>query len=116
MKFKLDENLPADLASDLTARGQDATTVSQQGLAGAPDNALLEAAQRENRVLLTLDKGIANVLKYPPKLFSGIVLFRPDSMGRGEALRFVRQHLSELLKIELSGRLIVVTSRGIRVR
>jgi predicted nuclease of predicted toxin-antitoxin system len=116
MRFKLDENLPTELASDLAVAGQQAETVVTEGLAGAADSDLLEAACREDRILLTLDQGIANVHRYPPGAYAGIVLLRPDSMGRGAVLRFVRQHLPEVLALELKGRLVVVTGRAIRVR
>jgi len=116
MKLKIDENLPEELASDLTASGHDCETVSKEDLTGAPDALLLAAAHREGRVLLTLDKGIANVQSCPPRSFSGIVLFRPDSVGRGAVMKFVRGYLPEVLQLELTGRLVVVTARGIRVR
>lgn len=116
MKFKIDENLPDELAADLTTSGHDPKTVVQERLAGAPDDLLLRVAHSEGRVLLTLDKGIANVRRNPPGAFSGIVLFRPDSMGRGAVIRFVRRHLPEVLQLSLAGRLLVVTDRGIRVR
>ncbi|MGO9262748.1 MAG: DUF5615 family PIN-like protein [Bryobacteraceae bacterium] len=35
MKFKLDENLPIDLVTDLRALGHDADTVVDEGLGGA---------------------------------------------------------------------------------
>ncbi len=116
MRFKIDENLPAEIASQLAELGHDAETVVTERMTGAADSDLLDAARREGRVLLTLDKGIANVQRYAPTAFLGIVLFRPDSMGRGEVLRFVIRHLPEVLEIELRGRLVVVTHRGIRLR
>ncbi len=116
MKFKLDENLPVELASDLAEAGHEARTVVQEGMAGIADSYLLETARREDRILMTLDKGIANIHTYRPGAFAGIVLFRPDSMGRGAVLRFVRDHLSKVLELELKGRLVVVTGRGIRWR
>lgn len=36
MKFKLDENLPVDLVSDLRQAGHDADSVPDEGLTGAP--------------------------------------------------------------------------------
>ncbi len=116
MRFKVDENLPQELVSDLTEAGHDAETVVQEGMAGVPDSQLLAATQQESRILLTLDKGIADVRMFPPTAFRGIVLFRPNSMGRGEVLRFVRRHLQEVLHLQLKGRLVVVTSGGIRFR
>ena len=116
MKFKIDENLPQELGSDLAEAGHDAETVEKEGMAGVADRDLLEATRHEGRILLTLDKGIANIRMYPPTAFPGIVLFRPNSMGRGEALKFVRRHLHEVLQLELKGRLVVVTTGGLRFR
>ena len=65
MKFKLDENLPAGLANDLDGLGHQGDTVFEEGLAGATDRIILTAAQTEGRVLLTLDKGIANFAGIP---------------------------------------------------
>ena len=116
MKFKLDENLPEDLASDLAQAGHHAETVVNEGMAGVPDRDLLEATRQEGRILLTLDKGIADVRLFPPTAYPGVVLFRPNSMGRGEVLRFVRRHLQDVLRLELRRRLVVVTAGSIRFR
>ena len=64
MKFKLDENLPAELVADLHDLGHDADTVVNENLCGESDPAVLEAARAAGRVLLTLDKGIANLQRY----------------------------------------------------
>jgi hypothetical protein len=63
MKFKLDENLPRELAEDLP-------------------RLLLQAARTAGRVLLALDKGIASLLQHPIHELAGVVLFRPDTAGR----------------------------------
>ena len=116
MTFKIDENLPTELVSELASAGHHAATVVSEGIAGINDSGLLEMLRSEDRILLTLDKGIANIHLHPPELFPGIVLFRPESMGRGEVFQFVRRHLGEVLKLEVNGRLVVVTPRGIRLR
>ena len=64
MKFKVDENLPAEIRDDLRDMGHDAHLVSDEGLTGAPDEVLLEHVRREKRILLTLDKGIADVRSF----------------------------------------------------
>ncbi len=61
MKFKLDENLPVELVADLRALGHDADTVAGEGLAGAPDPIVVDAACAAGRILFTLDKGICSV-------------------------------------------------------
>jgi predicted nuclease of predicted toxin-antitoxin system len=66
MKFKVDEDLPSDIAEALRAAGQDATTVREEGLSGTPDESLWEHSQAERRCLVTADKGFANPLVHPP--------------------------------------------------
>ena len=116
MKFKVDENLPADVRDDLRDMGHDAELVSDEGLTGSPDEVLLEHIRREKRTLLTPDKGIADVRSYPPSHYHGIVVFRPATSGQGTVLSFVRRHLPALLQLEVDGRLLVVTDRSVRIR
>ncbi len=116
MKLKLDENLPAELLDDLRAAGHDATSIPEEQLTGAADGAVLAEIRRSGRAILTMDKGIADVRAYPPEQYSGIVLFRPPSAGRGVTLAFARRHLAQILERDLTGRLLVVTERGIRQR
>ena len=116
MKFKIDENLPSELADDLRNYGHEADSVVDEGLAGTPDNALMQIVKSESRVFLTLDKGIADLRAYRPNEYRGIVLFRPQTQGRGAVREFVRRYLPILLERDLTGHLFVVTERGIRVR
>ena len=116
MKFKLDENLPAELAIDLQLLGHDADTVLDENLGGAPDPKVLGAAATAGRILLTLDKGIANLQRYPLWQHSGVVLFRPDTLGRRAVFEFVRERLQRVLELDLNGRLTVVGSNRIRFR
>ncbi len=116
MKFKIDENLPAEIADDLRAAGHDADTVESEGLAGADDQLILSRVQTDGRAFLTMDKGIADVRAYPPLHYPGIILFRLRSAGRRSTLSFVRRHLPTLLQLPLSGHLFVVSETSIRMR
>lgn len=116
MKFKLDENLPSELSEDLKAEGHEVKTVLEEGLTGSPDLILLREVKREGMIFLTLDKGIADVRVFPPSKYNGLILFRPRSTGKGQVLKFARQHLPALLQANLAGHLFVVTERGIRIR
>ena len=114
MRFKLDENLPVELALDLRLAGHDTDTVVDEHLAGSPDSTIVAAARSELRILLTLDKGIANPLSHPTH--AGIVLFRPGTTGRAAVSEFIRSRLPELLATDLAGRVTIVSEQKIRVR
>jgi predicted nuclease of predicted toxin-antitoxin system len=116
VKFKLDENLPVDLVTDLRGLGQDAGTVIEEGLCGAADPVVMDAAFAADRILFTLDKGMANIQRYPIRQHAGVVLFRPDTSGRKAVIAFVRERLPTVLALELSGRLTVVGPSRIRFR
>ncbi len=49
MKFKLDENLPIDLARVLSELGHDVDTVPQEALTGRPDSVVWACAQEAKR-------------------------------------------------------------------
>ena len=51
MKFKIDENLPREIAAILREFGHDADTVEDEGLCGESDPAIFEKARGENRFL-----------------------------------------------------------------
>jgi predicted nuclease of predicted toxin-antitoxin system len=51
--------------TDLRNLGHDADTAFDEGLTGVTDPVLIEAASNESKILLTLDKGIANLKQYP---------------------------------------------------
>ena len=116
MTFKVDENLPDEVAEQLQALGHQASTVAQEDLAGASDSEIIAAALAEERILITLDKGIANMVRHPPATHRGVVLLRPGSLGRRTVLEFFGDHLQALLDLHLKDRITVVTDRGIRSR
>jgi hypothetical protein len=51
------------------------------GLAAAPDNGIAARAQTTGAALLTRDLDFSDVRRYPPPLYSGIVVLRlPDGL------------------------------------
>lgn len=76
MKFKIDENLPVEIADLLRSAHYDAVTVMDQGLKGANDPLIVNACLREGRILVTLDLDFADVRVYPPQQFPGFMVLR----------------------------------------
>jgi predicted nuclease of predicted toxin-antitoxin system len=116
VRFKLDENLPLELAADLRIAGHDADTVLDENLNGAPDRLVVETARSASRILLTLDTGIANLIRHPQEQHAGVVLFRPGSSGRIAVLEFIRSRISLLLQHDLEHRVTIVSDTRIRIR
>ena len=96
--------------------GYDVDAVNDAGLQGAADPAVVNAAFAADRILFTLDTGIANLQRYPVHQHAGVVLFRPATSGRGAVIAFVRERLQTVLEVDLTNRLTVVGPSRIRFR
>lgn len=115
MRLKLDENLGFIWRDQVALAGHDVDTVHEEGLSGAPDPAVLEAAIAEQRALITLDLDFANPFQFPPQHTPGIAVLRVrDRPGRRDLDLVVARLLDGLTRLELTGRLWVVEADRIR--
>ena len=62
MRFLIDECLRQQLAVVLTHLGHDAIHVADAGLAGRPDNEIMDLARREGRVVVSADTDFGALL------------------------------------------------------
>jgi len=74
LKFKADENIPIEGANIFKRFGYDIETVSDEGLQGVTDDALISICKKENRILVTFDLEFSDVLVYPPGAYPGIIV------------------------------------------
>ena len=116
MRFKLDENLPVELAELFRDAGHDAVTVLDQGLMGARDSDLASVCMREGRAIVTFDTDFADIRTYPPGAYHGLVVFRLDSQARGHVLEIGTRLFEILSGASLAGQLRIVEEARIRVR
>ncbi|MGQ9628264.1 MAG: DUF5615 family PIN-like protein [Anaerolineae bacterium] len=77
MKFKIDENLPIELAELLAGAQHDAVTVEAQGLQGKNDPDIAKICLREKRILVTLASEPSRRFRKPAGWF------RTNSLAKG---------------------------------
>jgi predicted nuclease of predicted toxin-antitoxin system len=116
MRFKLDENLPVDVASLLRDAGHDAHTVNQEELCGAPDEKISAICREEQRTLITLDTDFCNILNYPPAEYAGIIVIRAMDQSKPSVLGFIEQIIMAIQQEEVHRKLWIVQKDGIRIR
>jgi predicted nuclease of predicted toxin-antitoxin system len=115
VRFKIDENMPAEAAELLRRAGDDAVSVADEQLCGADDETLAERFQAEGRALITLDLDFADIRAYPPQEYAGIIVLRSRNQLKPVILALMRR-LVPLLKTErLSGCLWVVGHDRVRM-
>ena len=81
MKVKLDENVPRSAALALIDAGHDVDTVTEEGLTGAADDVVLAAATDHGRLLVTLDRGLADIRRHPPGAHAGVLVLRVNDQS-----------------------------------
>ncbi len=116
MKFKIDENLPIEVAQLLREAGHDVYSVHEQGLVGAKDQVLAEVCQAENRALVTLDTHFADIRTYPPGNFPGLVVLRLARQDKLHVLQVMSRALKLFTSETLEGKLWIVDENRVRLR
>jgi hypothetical protein len=115
VRFKLDENIPADISYPIADAGHDVATIADEGLSGSEDESLYDVCRAEQRTLVTLDMDFANPLRFPPEATAGIIVLRPPR----PLLSLLHSALTNLLTaIEtegVAGSLWIAEPTGIRV-
>lgn len=116
MKFKIDENLPIEVAVVLQQAGYDAATVYSQEMAGEVDQNIAAVCQAEHRAIVTLDTDFADIRAYPPAEYFGIIVMRVKRQDKPYVLEIVRRWMKTLSDEVLIGQLWIVDERRIRIR
>ena len=116
MKFKLDENMPAEACAVLSKAGHDVHTVLQEEMGGQPDSMISAVCRAEERVLITLDTDFCNILAYPPGIHSGIIVIRTVDQSKPTVLGFMERVLIAIETEEIDRRLWIVQKGSIRIR
>jgi predicted nuclease of predicted toxin-antitoxin system len=116
MRFKIDENLPVELAELLIKHGHDAETVSKEGMKGTDDPPWYQRCQEEKRILITFDLGFTDIRTYPPAQSQGIVVLRLPQQDKHSVFGIAEKILKLAKREPIPGHLWIVERHRIRIR
>ena len=116
MKFKIDENLPVELAGELLVAGHEAVTVDDHQLVGSSDLDLSRICSSEGRVLVALDLDFADIRTYPPEDYPGLIVLRLGRQDKSHVLDVFQKLLNAIDREPLDGQLCIVEENRIRIR
>ena len=116
MIFKVDENLPKEVASLLEESGHEASTTLDEEMQGSSDDILADQCRNEGKAIVTLDLGFADIRAYPPNQYAGLIVLRLRRQDKPHVLRVFQGLLENLAIEELVGHLWIVEENRVRVR
>ena len=116
MRIKLDENLPGRAGPILTAAGYDVDSVEDEGLAGADDPTVSEAATADGRLVITMDRGFGDIQRYPPGSHAGILVLRVDDQSAASVVETLSRLVASTDLADLRKCVAVFRNGDLRVR
>ena len=117
MKFLLEENLSPLLATILAERGHDVVHVRQLGLTSAPDDAVLDAAATDRRVLISADTDFGAILAQRRADNPSVLLIRRVANRRAvEQGQLILDNLDQVAGDLDTGAIVVLGERSVRIR
>jgi predicted nuclease of predicted toxin-antitoxin system len=103
-----------DIVEWLRSSGHDTAWIIETS-PGAPDETILQRANREGRIVLSADLDFGELTVRHELAAAGILLLRIGTLPPGDVLPFFQLHWPRI-EPQLAGCLVVLNARGIRVR
>jgi predicted nuclease of predicted toxin-antitoxin system len=118
VRFFVDANLPRAVLAVFQTHGHEVAFARDVQLGAASDADIALHAQRSGSALVTRDLDFADIRRYPPEAYSGIVVLRvPDTMLAREIARILDAFLADrTLVTSVPGRLAIVEPDCVRFR
>ncbi len=117
MKFLIDNNLSPLLAEGLKAAGHDAVHLRDLGMQAAPDPAVLQRAQVDERVLVSADTDFGGLLSRSRATGPSVLLIRRLAGRRAaEQSAIILANLDQVADDLTAGAVVVIGDDWIRIR
>ena len=117
MKFLIDNNLSPLLAERLKAAGHDAVHLRDLGMQAAPDPAVLQRAQVDERILVSADTDFGSLLSRSRATGPSVLLIRRLAGRRAaEQSAIILANLDQVAEDLTAGAVVVIGDDWIRIR
>lgn len=115
MKFLADENIGPRVIAFLRSQNHDVVSVLENSkLRGSSDSEIISLANKNKRIIITLDKDFGELVFRNLKPSAGVILFRLPNERENSILQILHWFLAT--KRKLYGNFTVVTETAVRIR
>ncbi len=112
----LDQGLPRSAAGLLREAGWDVVHTRDIGLATASDVRILERAQAEHRMVVTLDADFHRLLATSGANLPSVVRVRQEGLAAVPLVKLLLDAVARAEAALASGAMVTVTARAVRIR
>jgi len=114
----IDANLPRSVTAVVQGFGHAVEFARDLGLGAAPDEQIAAYAHKNVAAILTRDLDVADIRRYPPEVYHGIVVLRlPDAAVAQDIVSVVERFMLQPAFISaLARRLAIVDADRVRFR
>jgi predicted nuclease of predicted toxin-antitoxin system len=116
MKFLVDECLSPATARTLADAGHDAVHVTDVGLGGHPDDAVMAAAGTDGRVIVSADTDFGQLLARSNAQLPSVILFRGAEVAPVALAGLLLANLDRFEEDLERGAVVVILDDRIRIR
>ena len=116
MRILANENVYEPMIEYLRGEGHDVVSCRDSELSGASDDEVYRRAVEDGLIVVTMDKDFLRMRRFPPQDCGGIVVAKIYRRTVDETTSIFRERFGELSEESIRGKLVIVTSEGIRVR
>lgn len=115
LRFKIDENLPVEIANLLEQKEYPAESVYDENLQGTADCDLFSVCVEEKRILVTLDHDFSNIKAYPPTKSPGIIVLKLKSQSKPHIIQKMKEIIPNFKNKPVINSLWIVDETKIRI-
>jgi len=116
MRLFCDQNITLETIAYLRDLDHDVLSTRDVGLSRVDDDAVLNYAIREKRILLTFNADFSDIRAFPVGVHSGIIRLRIKRQDSESLHPLLACALRSLHGKDLAGRLVTVKTSSIRIR
>lgn len=117
MRFLLDANIPFSAKDIFAETNYHVEHVRDVNLQHASDDDIIAYAKSSGAILISRDLDFANILKFPPQHYCGIIVMRLDPIASANDIKDVLSNfIHGIQSIQLEGCILILEKQRWRLR
>ncbi len=116
MDFLTDENVYSPAVQMLRELDHNVFDLKEKELFGVTDKKVFDLAQKEKRILITLDHNFGNLIKYPLGTHWGIIVIKVHPPSIPDTVDLLRKFLTQTSKEKILNALVIMDKHKVRIK